>query len=131
MGGGPPPSPPLPPGNEPIPVGPMPVLGQPNPFQPLSQPQSVKGGSLQGLPGLQDVFNLPQGANPLFPNSQSFPQAPLMRSGQFPWPLPQPDLRVGPMLPVGPTIPAAPPPSTPTPPTRPKPEDQQDRPGER
>lgn len=67
-------APALPPGNAPIPVGPMPLNPTTNPFPQPALPQSMKGGTMQGLPSLQDVFNQPQGAAPLFPNSQSFPQ---------------------------------------------------------
>lgn len=64
-------------GQTPIQVPPFGSQPQmPNPF--FVPGQSMKGGGLQGLPSLQDTFNRPLGGAPLFPNSQSFPQAPIV-----------------------------------------------------
>lgn len=112
--GGSAPAPQLPPGNTPIPVGQLPMFGQPTPNQQMSTPGSVKSGALAGMPSLQDIFSVGQGAPPLFPNSQSFPQQ-IVRS--------QP-VSVSPFAPGGPPtattpgfqVPGAVIPATPTPP---------------
>lgn len=86
-----------------------------NPYQggsiptPVQPPQSSKGGTMAGIPELEQLFSAPQGGASVFAPSQSFPQPPInaarpavVDNGMRLLPMPGGQVLGGPRPPVGP-----------------------------